>query len=219
MKKLIGISGKAQSGKDTVAAMLCFIEYDKQKQIIKPNRIYFDEEFKLMMEMAVKAQYYTRPEIIRFADTVKDIACMLIGCTRAELENSEFKNKPLGQEWNNSHGITTPRELLQIIGTECGRNTIHPDVWIIATINKMKLYRSEKTTFIIPDVRFPNEKQFVEENNGIIIRVENNRIQEVNHESETALDNELFDYTIFNNGSLHDLYLRVKSMYEEIEMY
>ena len=38
-------------------------------------------------------------EIKKFADKLKDIVCLLIGCTRQQLECQEFKEKDLGEEW------------------------------------------------------------------------------------------------------------------------
>lgn len=35
-----------------------------------------------------------------FAGKLKDIICILIGCTREQLEDREFKETPLGTEWN-----------------------------------------------------------------------------------------------------------------------
>ena len=34
-------------------------------------------------------------EIVRFADKVKDIVCLLLNCTREQLEAREFKEKAL----------------------------------------------------------------------------------------------------------------------------
>ena len=39
-------------------------------------------------------------KIVKFADKLKDIVCLLIGCTREQLESEEFKNKELGEEWD-----------------------------------------------------------------------------------------------------------------------
>ena len=35
----------------------------------------------------------------KFADKLKDVACTILGCTREQLENNDFKNTPLGEEW------------------------------------------------------------------------------------------------------------------------
>ena len=34
-----------------------------------------------------------------FADKLKDIICLLIGCYRDQLEDESFKSKELGEEW------------------------------------------------------------------------------------------------------------------------
>ena len=95
-------------------------------------------------------------KIVKFADKLKDIVCLLIGCTRCQLENHAFKEKELGEEWNcykvldNEFSIPrivsigtsldkfydaeliglTPRLILQLLGTDCGRNIIHPNCWL-----------------------------------------------------------------------------------------
>ena len=38
-------------------------------------------------------------KIKKFDDKLKDIVCLLIGCTGEELENEEFLEKELGEEW------------------------------------------------------------------------------------------------------------------------
>ena len=38
-------------------------------------------------------------KIVKFADKLKDIVCLLIGCERKKLENREFKEKELGEDW------------------------------------------------------------------------------------------------------------------------
>ena len=197
--------------------------------------------------------------IKKFADKLKDIVCILIGCTREQLEDAEFKNKELPEEWwyynipNPSFGglvnyldnnlseedkkicdarylvKPTPRMLLQLLGTECGRNIIHPNVWVNALMSEYKMsytqhpdidYIESKQypNWIITDMRFPNELEAVKRRGGITIRVNRpyttvvggNGIpatfnQNQFHPSETSLDNANFDYTIENNSTIEDL--------------
>ena len=70
MNNLIGISGHIQSGKDLLTSTL--------------------------QEMFPEQHYENK----KYADTIKDIVCMLIGCTREDLEDKEFKNTELGKEWH-----------------------------------------------------------------------------------------------------------------------
>lgn len=70
---LIAISGKMGSGKDTCADYI----------IEKLHSIH-----------SVKA------EKIKFANKVKQIVCLLIGCTMKELDDQDFKNKELPEIWD-----------------------------------------------------------------------------------------------------------------------
>lgn len=236
MNMIIGISGKAGSGKDVIAEMFKLCEFAEQKRLTTLSKPQTDEEMLFLIRM-IKSSLVHNVEVIRFADKVKDIVCSIIGCTRTQLEDRQFKETPLGEEWwyyksgdtiipyhyNNPHPYEllikpTPRLFLQQIGTECGRNIIHPNVWINATANLIKMYKGN-CTFIIPDLRFLNEKRWLENQNGITIRVRRDNLPTMNHESETALDNEPHDYIILNNGTLYDLYVKVKNIYDKIKMH
>ena len=148
---LIGISGKISSGKDTVGKILQMLNQgiDSNKQILDyingTNIEGFDYQIK------------------KFADKLKDMVCLLIGCTRDQLEDREFKDKELGEEWwywsdyheddrlisylgnQNLKGDgynlikLTPRKLLQLLGTECGRDIIHPNIWVNALFADYKI--------------------------------------------------------------------------------
>lgn len=211
--ELIGIGGKMQSGKDTTAKIIMDLKKDKPWKIL------------------------------RFADSVKDIVCILLNCTRDDLENNDFKNKELGEEWwyyrnmisdynffgglyttkkdaeliagfssNKTKTILiklTPRKLLQLIGTECGRNIIHPNIWINCLKSKYDLYKNDYN-IIIPDLRFNNEAEFIEKNNGKIIIVYRKIDNESDHPSETSLSISSDYSTIENNGTIDDLKLKIQ---------
>lgn len=212
--KLIGISGKAGAGKDEVAKML-------QHLLHRPDVSY--ETFKTLI-------YSKEYQIKKFADKLKDIVCLILNCTREQLENREFKEKELGEEWwvfkfpNNQISTykkdvpdfwqkylikLTPRLLLQLLGTECGRQIIHPNIWV----NSLFADFAVDSKWIISDLRFPNEFDAIKERGGIIIRVNRKGFENTgNHESETALDNHVFDYTIENNSSLEQLKRDVREL-------
>lgn len=120
-----------------------------------------DTVAKMIMEMTSQ-----KWENVKFADTLKDMVCLLIGCTREQLEDPKFKETPLGPEWDrlvetSSYGAPdriypvgyegmthiahtrkeslTPRLILQLLGTEGVRNVIHPNAWVNATMDKYHL--------------------------------------------------------------------------------
>jgi hypothetical protein len=222
MKNLIGISGKINSGKDTVGKIIQILaDYPK----MSTNEV---------VKNLNKELYNTRYEIKKFADKLKDCACLIIGCTRAQLEDREFKEAPLGPEWDYyrvtssyggpdeihfnegfTHGVKenmTPRRLLQLLGTDAGRNIIHPNIWVNATFADYK-----HSKWLFTDMRFPNELVSIQDRDGLTIRVSRpytNGLQTAlhQHESETALDNAGFNHVIKNNGTIEELIEKVREI-------
>lgn len=99
------------------------------------------------------------------------------------------------------------RKLLQEYATEFGRDVYGDDMWIY-TLN-MRLHMLYKTRipgkiniYIITDVRFLNELEWIEKNNGLVIRVDAPLRTDAApgmHVSETELDNYPFKYRINND--------------------
>lgn len=173
-------------------------------------------------------------KIVKFADKLKTLVCLLIGYTREQLEDRILKEQELGEEWwyykgrnnslipynKNSKRSTedlikpTPRLLLQLIGTDLFRNQLHPNTWVNASFANYL-----NNAWIFTDVRFPNELEAIKKHNGITIRINRGLvertgklIQEPEHISETALDDAKFDYIIENNGTIEELLEQVKKI-------
>ena len=230
---LIGISGKIGSGKDTLGSIL---------------QDYSDDDY----------------QIKKFADTIKNTVCMWIGCTRAQLEDQKFKETELGEEWTKYRIITkglpnyyvstleeaeanvrhsnqryvkvmmTPRLMLQLLGTEAGREIMHPNIWVnslfadyvcndcgkqVCSIDEEdtgQMIHYSYPNWIVTDVRFPNEAKAIKDRGGIVIRI-NRPLYRLNeqHASETALDNYEFDHVIENDGSLDELITKIKLIKDE----
>lgn len=95
---IISISGKAGSGKDTVGSIIQYLT----AQLSKGNPMSYDK----WLSHQYRAASYTW-QIKKYSDKLKDIVCILIGCTREQLEDQEFKETPLGKEWT-KWGIVRP---------------------------------------------------------------------------------------------------------------
>ena len=114
----------------------------------------------------------------------------------------------------------TPRLLLQLLGTKCGRNIIHPNIWVNSLMREYFCVQSDLApngidcpNWIITDMRFLNEMEAVKKRNGITIRVNRNLEESKDqHESETELDNAEFDYVIDNNGTIEELIEKVREI-------
>lgn len=117
----------------------------------------------------------------------------------------------------------TPRLILQLLGTNVGRQIIHPNIWVTATLGNYH----EDAKWICTDVRFPNEADAIKTKGGILIKIVRPCIEcgglgchkmgcsigIQNHVSETSLDKyDGFDYIIENIGTIDDLIEKVKKI-------
>lgn len=103
------------------------------------------------------------------------------------------------------------RRLLQRIGTECGRQLISDTIWIDATLGPDRIIDEPK--IVVPDVRFPNEFNEIQNRGGMLIRIHRPGVEAVNsHVSEHALDGyaNYYDADIINNGSVNDLHDKIR---------
>ena len=96
-KCLIGIAGKANSGKDLVGKIIQYLTARKDDN--RSIKIQTAEFLGLTSQNWMAIYQAQNWEIKKFADKLKDIVCLLIGCTRQQLEDREFKEKELGEEW------------------------------------------------------------------------------------------------------------------------
>lgn len=141
-------------------------------------------------------------DVVPFAQTLKEMAMPMLvamGYSTYQAHHLLTENK----EFVLPIGVSV-RHLLRTLGTECGRQCIHPEVWLYCWRERLK-YSSH---VIVDDVRFPNEADLVKELGGTLVRIVRPGIQaDTTHSSEGSLDNyEGFDCTLVNNGDLQQLY-------------
>lgn len=98
------------------------------------------------------------------------------------------------------------RDMMQTLGTEWGRQMVHPDVWVYAT---KQVYDSLPggSTMILTDVRFQNEADWIRSVDGIIVRLERKGAGTTNmqHASEQLFPMLEGEPVIQNDGDYRDL--------------
>lgn len=105
----------------------------------------------------------------------------------------------------------SPRELMQLLGTEWGRKLVNKDLWV--TLARAK-YLQHGAGMVIPDVRFPNEAKFVRER-GVLIHVDGPRGVVVNtHESNNPLPRITNDLLVVNDGTLQELQAKAEALFD-----
>lgn len=101
----------------------------------------------------------------------------------------------------------TPRHIMQTLGTEWGRELIHPDVWVRAMGRRIF-----SQPVVVADVRFPNEAMLVR-NLGVLIHVEGRGGIDGDHESEQLLDRLEGDLVVRNDGSIEQLHAHLETVF------
>lgn len=148
--------------------------------------------------------------VVSFADKLKDITCVLSGCTREQLEDYDFKENGLVPDYLRPYcgNIKKPtfRAFLQHFGSEVMRG-VNDNIWIDCTISNCG------ENAIISDCRFPNEAKAVKARGGIVIKVVRPDAKASDsHQSETRIDEIDADYTLWNDTTLENLVLNVDSI-------
>lgn len=101
MKKkinLIGISGKAGSGKNTVASIIQYLIW--HSKIESKERALANYSIKGFLTNRSLSYTMSGWEQKQLAGKVKEILCLLTGCSMENLENEEFKQSFMSKEWN-----------------------------------------------------------------------------------------------------------------------
>lgn len=172
--KLIGLMGKARSGKDTVA------DYLQGEHSF--GRYAFADPMKDMLEAAFGDKF-------RNGDRERPIAW-------------------LGK---------SPRQLMQSLGTEWGRDEVHPDLWVLIANEAWQVSKARGESLVVSDVRFANEAQWIVDQGGVLIEIVRDNAEPVNaHLSENVDLDQFPRYVVDNNLTFASLYHQVELLLERI---
>lgn len=173
---LIGLTGKARSGKDTVAKLL---------------------------------QKHNALQTISFAEPIR---AALRGMMHLTDEHFHGKLKEQELEWLGK----SPRQLMQLLGTEWGRHLVNENIWLLLAQRQIEAAHKIGLPVVVTDVRFENEAKFIREQGGVLWHIYRNGVESVNsHASEAGV---AFDYaqdfSIENNSTLEELEKQALYLFE-----
>ncbi|MDN5399336.1 MAG: deoxynucleotide monophosphate kinase [Pseudomonas sp.] len=186
---LIGLTGRARSGKTTAAEHLA--------------QTYLLEQY-------------------AFADPLRDGLMAIFNLDPTDFEGDR-KEQPLG--WLDC----SPRQLMQSMGTEWARNTVHPNVWVkLAEQNLEYMTKALGAVlgFVVSDVRFENEADLIRRRGGTVIHILRPNALAVNpHISEAGIAANSADLTLPNYGtvegflrSLDEVFLMIRERHQRAEL-
>lgn len=199
MSLIIGVSGKKQSGKNTISKVLC-------------------EHFDSIGISCSEAS---------FADVLKKNVCMdILGLSynilfygsdeeKNQITQYKWENLPNQIRYDNSKkpinehnqdyisGYMTIREIMQVVGTDIFRKFFGEDIWVKAFFRNIP----DTSIVLVTDVRFIKEAESILDHNGHIIRLTRSIYKNDTHVSEIELDTFDFKNTerchIFDNKNMN----------------
>lgn len=188
---LIGLKG---SGKSTAAEVIRKMGY---------NRVSFASSLKhivssgceidpsLVLDPVLKETFELNLE-----PTIKNLDEMYELANEFYVEIKPSQYERMRKVWSKAPIFTTPRHLLQFVGTELFRDCVNDDYWIKAL--EHTLHYGED--YVIDDNRFLNEQEMIYRRNGQIIRIDRPSVKSTSDHPSENIDSLNYDYKILNLG-------------------
>lgn len=152
---------------------------------------------------------------IALADGVRRSVEILDPYLRSNDGSKTRRWSELGHTWESvkdSEWSNEARRLLQVLGTDLGRDFYSENFWVERFLDKVS---TTDVDVVCTDVRFQNEVDAITNAGGVVILVTRPGLEEVDlHESE-KLDI-LPTHTVLNDGSVEDLHSKVRSLVRSI---
>lgn len=106
------------------------------------------------------------------------------------------------------------RHLMRTLGTEWGRDCVHPEVWNRCWRVTIDRHFRNGHNVVVDDLRFPNEAELIRKSGGQIWHLirPDAPTPEGSHRSDGGLNALTFDHVLINDGTLLDLYAKVDTI-------
>ena len=180
---VIGVGGKKRHGKDTFADALgdSWVKVEMSSPLFEALSVLdpYVGSFPRVRRVTAWLRWLLRGGHQRFSDVLQDVG----GDTVRVKEHPEV------------------RRLLQVLGTDVGRNMVGEDVWVNMMVARVQQLTQEGWNVVVTGVRFPNELAAIQKLDGYTVWVERPGFGEdtdVNssHVSEHALTSRDFDTVV-----------------------
>lgn len=219
---LLGLTGPARSGKDTVADILVASHKFEKYSLASPIKGFFDKLFNWDEQHRDGA--------------LKEIVCranceinVLRACLEAFFPTEKYDELLIKfnsvfdpyKTFNGNYDIS-PRVAYQLFGTEFGRS-ISNTIWL--DLAKLKLssldnpfpdptYPYKIKGLVVPDIRFQNEADWILSSGGTLIHIErDNVVQVAKHSSESGIPVTDGDIVLHNSGDISQLATAVSQLF------
>jgi hypothetical protein len=188
LPRLIGITGLAGAGKDTLADYLVSTFGYSKYSLASPLKKLLSERFGWDDDWWNDRAWKEEPR-------------------------NEYGGQGYVGSWgNNAYKPFSPRSWAQWLGTEVGRYIGGEDVWVnmMAREWKHQTFLSDTRTgyqprMVVSDIRFDNEARRIHELGGVVIRIVRPGLAAASHASEQGVNDRLVNVQVFNTDDIDHL--------------
>lgn len=160
---------------------------------------------------------------LSLAEPIRRGIVAMFGIPYEYLVDRRLKEEPIEQLCGKS-----PRQAMQTLGTEWGRNHMCLDIWLkvaqrdidfqskLAAAGNMHI-----NGVVVSDIRFPGEVKWLKDQGGslwLIERPNNPHAINTGHESENPIGPYSIDEVIINDGDIDKLHEKIEIMIEKMEV-
>lgn len=206
---IIGIGGEKHAGKNTAAQALVEQHGFKEISFAAPLKHLCSEATGIPYirfdDNNLKDVPFTNQMMFGYSDIVNLVKSAPIVLTQDQCD------KLVDRAVNECPTFSTPRQILQYVGTELFRECVDTNYWCNVLAQEVKKY--EKV--VIPDVRFANERSIIRSLNGDLILIKRESLASSDgHISENQLGDESeYDKVFENNSTVKELHSDINSWY------
>jgi len=167
MMHILGLTGYAGAGKDTVADLLVTHARFRKMAFADALRAEIAEGFGLLPDDLAQPHTKNVPTpALRMRNAPRDfLAAVVLSLSAAAPDH----RTPLSPEWLDAN--RSPREIMQWWGTEF-RRAQHPNYWSRVLLSRLtEAHRAGGSRFVITDVRFDNEAEALRSAGGVMWQI------------------------------------------------
>ena len=142
----------------------------------------------------------TGGEVMSFADPLRDMIGQIVDKKYLSSDMIDgVRAKDVEIPWLGSPERMTGRKLLQLCGTDFGRNMVDPDIWVKVARKRLNqhqtFYGLPHKHIFIDDLRFDNEARMVRTKGGLVVEVKRDGADfgEDSHVSEKGVSPDLIN--------------------------
>lgn len=154
---------------------------------------------------------------LSFVQVIRDGLAAMLRVDPIIFEARDMRERPIRELVPTLRIDKTPRQMMQLLASEWGRQMIQSDLWI-AIAEHASRHDMESCDFVvISDMRKDDEAEWVHKHNGWVVEIINPRVHsDDTHDTERGVSRHLIDATLINDADIPTLLARTEELMADL---